>query len=288
MTLCDDLLHAARDVNPARDFDDGIWGLGLADIAVHLQGMGGRTLVEFNLPAALANAVGALSVDLLVQQERDRYTRAEQAALLAASLDRLNAQQRVVYDDVMAAVQQDRDGALDGGNVFFVDGLGGAGKTFTYGCLLAGVRSQPGGIALSVASSGIAALLLPGGRTAHSRFRIPVKDLNKDSACNINKQSPEAALIRAANLIVWDEAPMMHKHVFEAVDKTFRDIMGRPDMLFGGKVVVLGGDFRQILPVVPRGNRGQIVGASLKRSATIWPQSPTAHREAETAKAHRG
>ena len=116
--MCDDLLHAARDVNPARDFDDAIWGLGLSDIAVHLQGMGGRILVEFNLPVELANAVGALSVDLLVQQERDRYTRAEQAALLAASLDRLNAQQRVVYDDGMAAVQQDRGGALDGGNVF--------------------------------------------------------------------------------------------------------------------------------------------------------------------------
>lgn len=64
---------------------------------------------------------------------------------------------------------------------------------------------------------------------------------------------------------------MMHKHVFEAVDKTLRDIMGRPDVLFGGRVVVLGGDFWQILPVVPRGNRGQIVGASLKQSAIIWP-----------------
>ena len=64
---------------------------------------------------------------------------------------------------------------------------------------------------------------------------------------------------------------MMHKHVFEAVDRSFRDIMGCPNVLFGGKVVVLGGDFRQILPVVPRGNRGQIVAASLKRSSIIWP-----------------
>ena len=138
---------------------------------------------------------------------------------------------------------------------------------------LAGVRSQPDGIALSVASSGIAALLLPGGRTAHSRFKIPVQGLDKDSVCFISRQSPEAALVRAADLIVWDEAPMMHKHVFEAVDRTFRDIMGRPNELFGGKVVVLGGDFRQILPVVPRGNRGQIVAASLKRSNIIWPHA---------------
>jgi len=122
-----------------------------------------------------------------------------------------------------------------------------------------------------LASSGIAALLLPGGRTAHSRFKIPVEGLNQDSVCFISRQSPEAALVRAADLIVWDEAPMMHKHVFEAVDRTFRDIMGRPNVLFGGKVVVLGGDFRQILPVVPRGNRRQIVAASLKRSSILWP-----------------
>jgi hypothetical protein len=42
------------------------------------------------------------------------------------------------------------------------------------------------------------------------------------------------------------------------------------DMLFGGKVVVMGGHFRQILLVVPRGTRGQIVDASLKRSAVLW------------------
>jgi hypothetical protein len=42
------------------------------------------------------------------------------------------------------------------------------------------------------------------------------------------------------------------------------------DMLFRGKVVVMGGEFRQILLMVPRGTRGQIVDASLKRSAILW------------------
>jgi hypothetical protein len=41
------------------------------------------------------------------------------------------------------------------------------------------------------------------------------------------------------------------------------------DMFFGGKVVVMGGNFRQILPVVPRGMRGQIMDANLKRSAVL-------------------
>jgi hypothetical protein len=102
---------------------------------------------------------------------------------------------------------------------FFVDGLGGAGKTFVYGCLLSRVRCT-GDIALSMASSGIAALLLEGGCTAHSRFKTPVASLCGSSACYVPLNSPQTALIRAARLIVWDEAPMAHKHVFEAVNHT--------------------------------------------------------------------
>ena len=66
---------------------------------------------------------------------------------------------------------------------------------------------------------------------------------------------------------------MAHKHLFEAADGSLRDIMEVSPALgslpFGGKVVALGGDFRQVLPVVPRGSRGQIVTASLKRSS-LW------------------
>ena len=68
------------------------------------------------------------------------------------------------------------------GASFFIDGPGGTGKTFLYDTLLAHVRGN-GGIALAVASSGIAALLLEGGRTAHSRFKIPVNGLDALSTC---------------------------------------------------------------------------------------------------------
>ena len=60
------------------------------------------------------------------------------------------------------------------GGAFFVDGPRGTGKAFLYSLLLARVRSA-GDIALPVASFGIAALLLAGGKTAHSRFKIPVR-----------------------------------------------------------------------------------------------------------------
>ncbi len=111
---------------------------------------------------------------------------------------------------------------------FFVDGLGGAGKTFLYGCLLSKVRST-GDIALSMASSGIAALLLEGGCTAHSRFKIPVIGLCGSFAYYVPLNSPQAALIRAAHFIVWDEAPMAHKHVFEAVNRMLQHVMGAID-----------------------------------------------------------
>ncbi len=57
-----------------------------------------------------------------------------------------------------------------------------------------------------------------------------------------------AKLVRKADLIIWDEALMMHRRTFEIVDRTLRDLMQLDDAhvikkIFGGKIVVLGGDF---------------------------------------------
>jgi len=41
------------------------------------------------------------------------------------------------------------------------------------------------------------------------------------------------------------------------------------NLVFGGKVVVFGGDFRQILPVIPRGTRSNIVHATINASY-LW------------------
>ena len=59
---------------------------------------------------------------------------------------------------------------------------------------------------------------------------------------------------------------MQHRYCVEAVDRTLQDICGN-GKLFGGITIVLGGDFRQILPVIPRGVHEQIVAASLRRSS---------------------
>ncbi|CAN0925712.1 ATP-dependent DNA helicase PIF1 [Linum grandiflorum] len=120
---------------------------------------------------------------------------------------------------------------------------------------------------------GIAATLLPGGITAHSQFKIPI-EVDHASTCAIKKGTTLARLLELATLIVWDEAPMVHKHSFEAVDRTLCDIMNKPTegpdyKPFGGKTVILGGDFRQTLPVITHGTRGDNIEASLTRSY-LW------------------
>jgi hypothetical protein len=88
------------------------------------------------------------------------------------------------------------------GKIFFLNGPGGTGKTFVYKttCHQAAHRA----ITLCSASSGIAALLMPGGRTSHSTFKIPVVGLNAESFCNIPKNSQRANLMRKTGLIFWD------------------------------------------------------------------------------------
>ncbi|KAL0008392.1 hypothetical protein SO802_009894 [Lithocarpus litseifolius] len=173
---------------------------------------------------------------------------------------------RNVYDAVIDSVLRDK------GDFLFVYGHGGTGKTYLWKTIICRLRSE-GKIVIAVASSGIAALLLPGGRTAHSRFQIPIIVID-NSTCGIKQGSQIAELVTKASLIIWDEAPMTHRNCFEAVDRSLRDILcftssNSVDKPFGGKTVVLGGDFRQILLVIAKGRREQIVEASINKSS-LW------------------
>jgi len=172
----------------------------------------------------------------------------------------LNKEQRAGFDEIIHHVINRKS------QVFFIDGPGGTGKTFLYKALLAKVRSE-GLIAIATATSGIAASLLPGGRTAHLRFKIPIK-LGDNSMCNFTKQSGTAELLRMASLIIWDEVAMTKRQAVETLDRSLQDIM-ESTLPFGGKVMVFGGDFRQVLPVVTRGTRGQITDVTLQRSY-LW------------------
>ncbi|XP_028072245.1 ATP-dependent DNA helicase PIF7-like [Camellia sinensis] len=117
-------------------------------------------------------------------------------------IDRLNNDQRTAYDAITSSVFENK------GTIFFLKGGAGTGKTFLYNAVALKCRSL-GHIVITVASSGIASLLL-------------------------------------------------HRHCVEAVDRTLRDTCDS-EKPFGGITVLLGGDFRQILPVITKGVREQII-----------------------------
>ncbi|TVU14363.1 hypothetical protein EJB05_37826, partial [Eragrostis curvula] len=200
------------------------------------------------------------------RKERDHYRELNEEYALGFDEDHLkivealNAEQRAGFDEIMDHVTSEK------GRVFFIDGPGGTGKTYLYKALIATVRSM-GFLAVATATSGIAASIMPGGRTAHSRFKIPIK-ISDESMCNFTKQSGTAELLRLARILIWDEVAMTKRQSIECLDRSLQDIMGCNEP-FGGKIMVFGGDFRQVLPMVPRGTRAQITNATLQRSY-IW------------------
>ncbi|KAF1876597.1 hypothetical protein Lal_00021155 [Lupinus albus] len=125
---------------------------------------------------------------------------------------------------------------------------------------------SPGRESSTTTTSGIAATLLPGGQTAHSRFKIP---LNPDSSslCSISKQSDLAKLITQASTIVWDEAPMVNRYALQVVDRTLRDIIGC-DAPFGGKL--------QVLPMISKGNNAEMIGVCIVKSP-LWAYTNVLH-----------
>lgn len=238
--------------------------LALSEIDLLLR-RNGKTLADYPTLPSIPSALVGERQNRLIYEELS-YDREALALENCKLRHMLNEKQRVVYENIIEAVHNNK------GGLFFVYGHGGTGKTFLWKTIIGKLRSE-GRIVLAVASSGIASLLIEGGRTAHSRFRIPI-ELDENSVCDIRQNTMFSELIKKTDLVVWDEAPMNHKHVFEAVDRTFRDIMQKTDPSslskpFGGKTILLGGDFRQILPVLPKKGREDIVMASISKSY-LW------------------
>ncbi|QRV95937.1 ATP-dependent DNA helicase PIF1 [Ceratobasidium sp. AG-Ba] len=262
--ICDDLRHRLSQPPWNRnDIPDGdIYDYGLYLIE-QLVLESGSTMRDVNLPTCTQNwDLADWEQNKLIREQYQLRDKQPDGAAEEAQAQ-LNAEQRTAFDQVLASVENNL------GTTFFLDGPAGTGKTFLYKTLCYTLRGQ-GKIVLCVASSGLAALLLPGGKTAHSLFKIPL-DIHEDSTCNISKNSQLSQLLLQTDLIIWDEVPMQHRYCAEAFDRTCRDVGHHSDRPFGGITVVFGGDFRQTLPVIPKGQPEQIIAACLKRSP-LWPR----------------
>ena len=126
---------------------------------------------------------------------------------------------------------------------------------------------------MTVDSSGINSVLLPERCTAHLRFVI-LLGINEDLTCNVKQGTPQVELLRKTDLIIWDEVLIVHKFCFETLNKTLKDILqldnpNSHNLPFGAKTMVVDGNFRQILPIIPKGNCSDIVHVTLN-SSYLW------------------
>jgi PIF1-like helicase/Helitron helicase-like domain at N-terminus len=260
INICDDLRHALHSKNIILDpTEEQVFDYGLYLIDCLLRNSN-KSLQDWPAMPLPQHNWAVLAGNRLIAEQHD-YDNDQETGLANQLIPTLNNGQLAAFNAIVNAVE------TKSGQTFFLHGPGGTGKTYVYNTLCHFLRGQ-GKIVICVASSGIASLLLMGGRTSHSTFKIPI-EIHEGSTCSIGKHSDLAGLIRAADLVIWDEAPMQHRHIHEAVDRTFKDIRHCEDKPFGGLTVVFGGDFKQILPVIVKGSRPEIVGACIQRSR-LW------------------
>ncbi|PLW28544.1 hypothetical protein PCASD_18168 [Puccinia coronata f. sp. avenae] len=197
----------------------------------------GKTMSDVGLDPILTNAEELLGnvVESIIGIHDDGVQS------LSRDILRLNKGQGQVFTVLEAC--------LDNGShcLKFIDGPAGTGKTFLLNTIIAMCKSR-GMTPVVVASSGVAAMLLKEGTTAHSGLRIPVS-IHNDSTCSWSPRSALAAVLSNAAVLIWDEISMSHRHCLEAVDRSLQELRNN-NSPFGGLNVILGGDFRQTLPVV--------------------------------------
>jgi hypothetical protein len=107
-------------------------------------------------------------------------------------------------------------------------------------------------MATPVAWTRIAAMLLLGGHTVHSRFKLSLI-LTNTLFSSLKVNSKESSTIRKSELMIWDDVPVTSAYALIVVNRLLKDIMEN-DVFFGRKVIVLGRDFRKMLPVNPHGS----------------------------------
>lgn len=178
----------------------------------------------------------------------------------------LNPAQQQGFDRIMGAVRK-----IHQQRIFVIIGPGGSGKTTLYKEIMRACRA----LNLKVcpfATTGIAATLMEGGMTAHRGFGLPLNaDNTSRSALEINPDHPLRKTLEEAALILIDEITMMSRFSLQIIDRVLKKIMNDPITPFGGKIFVVGGDFRQLLPVVPGATRAQIL-FNCVISSDLWVQ----------------
>ena len=211
--ICDDLKRKLQHMGHENPTEEQVYDYGLYLIDLDLRKKGKSLEQCPPMPLPVGNWAQLHGNRLIAEQLA--YDQADQRDKAQQRLGQLNEEQHAAYDAIINAIENNTP------KMFFLNGPAGTGKTFLYNTICYHLRGN-GMIVLCVASSGIAALLLIGGRTAHSTFRIPIQ-LHDGKSCSIKKGTHLADLIKIVSAIIWDEVPMQDRLCQEAVDMSFRD-----------------------------------------------------------------
>ncbi|TFK57826.1 hypothetical protein BDN72DRAFT_782819, partial [Pluteus cervinus] len=190
-SICDDLRYRLQSTGHRNVSEEDVFDYGLHLLDDILR-KGGHSLAEYPMPQPTRDWERQMGNPLIVEQLD--YDRENEQRSADTNLESFNTEQREAYNAVVTSISQEL------GHRFFLSGPGGTGKTFVYNTICHAIRAQ-GGVVLAVASSGIAALLIKGGRTAHFMFKIPI-ELSPTSRCNVSKNSERADLLRQTSVII--------------------------------------------------------------------------------------
>jgi hypothetical protein len=214
----------------------------------------GLTLIKYGIDLPIGSTI--------CSQSWDRGKELEQYQSMH---DTMNQRQKNIVKHVLKIISKKESGTLQNGCVC-IDGPAGSGKTYSYRTLCHLFRGRA--IKYKTASwMGIAANLLPDGRTLHRTFALP---FNIDEHANSNAK-PNSAIGKElinTDIFIIDEISMVPKYALEIIDKKLKELMDN-NLPFGGKIVIIGGDFRQLLPIKKHGGRSQLVSLSVRYS-NLW------------------
>ncbi|UYV78243.1 hypothetical protein LAZ67_16000653 [Cordylochernes scorpioides] len=252
-SMSEDILHHLRAANLDLQFTPEIYNRALVLIEDICLAIANKRLGQMGLCAPNRSANDSYDRDL---QRETHFDVDDLSVFVERNLSKLVPEQRIAYDTLMQAISDQR------GGLYFLDAPGGTGKPFLINLILATIRSR-NEIAVAIASYGIAATLLDGGRTAHSALKLPLNlHTIETPTCNISKNSGMGKVLQTCKLIIWDECTMAHKKGLEALDRTLKDLRANGNS-FGGALILLSGDFRQTLPVIPRSTPADELNACL-------------------------
>lgn len=196
-SLCEDVSYHFRQINYSEQeivLDFEMESIASFEIEKHIA-YHGKSLRDFpGMPTPSANYDNFRNNDLNLETAKMR--------------EFLNANSARATNEQVAIINRaiNEEHAL-----IFMKAPAGTGKTFTLNLLICSAILTNRKKVMVVASTGIASLLLFQGRTAHSSLKIKIA-VNEESICNVTRGTPFAKVLQELDILIWDEAPMQHKH----------------------------------------------------------------------------